>query len=52
MPDYTRDPTQLHLLFWWKPVSRNLEMQFLKSQTLVDHLKWWLQEAKIFMKFV
>ena len=41
-------PTQLHLLYWWKPVSGDLEVQIPKSQHLVNHLKWWLQEANIF----
>ena len=41
-------PTQLHLFYWWKAVSGDLEMQIPKSQHLVNHLKWWLQEANIF----
>ena len=40
-------PMQLHLLYWWKPVSGDLEMQIPKSQHLVDHLNWWLLEANM-----
>ena len=37
-------PIQLHLLFWWRPASRNMEMDipFLKQ-----HLRWWLHPVKI-----
>ena len=38
---------QLHLLHWWKPVSSDLESVSPKSQCLVEHLCWWLQEANI-----
>lgn len=38
-------PVQLHLLHWWKPASRDLEVIIPKSQHLVDHLGWWLLEA-------
>ena len=40
-------PIQLHLLYWWKPVSRDLEMIIPKSHHLREHLSWWLQEANI-----
>ena len=40
-------PIQLHLLYWWKPVSRDLEMIIPKSRHLREHLSWWLQEANI-----
>ena len=40
-------PIQLHLLHWWKPVSRDLELLIPKSQHLREHLSWWLQEANI-----
>ena len=40
-------PIQLHLLHWWKPGSRDLELLIPKSQHLREHLSWWLQEANI-----
>ena len=40
-------PIQLHLLQWWKLVSRDLEMTILKSHHFREHLSWWLQEANI-----
>ena len=40
-------PIQLHLLHWWKPVSRDLDAWIPKSQHLLDHLNWWSQEANI-----
>ena len=40
-------PVQLHLLHWWKPVSRDLEALIPSSQHLSEHLIWWLQEANI-----
>ena len=36
-------PIQLHLLFFWRPVSRKWEAKIPISQHLIDHLKWWLQ---------
>ena len=41
-------PTQLHRLYWWKPVQEIWKCKFQYSQHLVNHLKWWLQEANIF----
>ena len=38
---------QLCLLFWWKPVSGDLEALTLISPHLVEHLNWWLHEANI-----
>ena len=40
-------PIQLHLLYWWKPVSRDLERIIPESHHLREHLSWWLQEANI-----
>ena len=40
-------PVQLHLLHWWKPVSRDLEALIPSSQHLSEHLIWWLQEANV-----
>ena len=40
-------PIQLHLLSWWKPVSRDLEMTIPKSHHFREHLSWLLQEANI-----
>ena len=40
-------PMQLHLLYWWKPVSGDLEMQIPGSQHIAGHLNWWLQEANM-----
>ena len=40
-------PIQIHLLCWWKPVSRDLQMIIPKSHHLRKHLSWWLQEANI-----
>ena len=36
-------PIQLHLLHFWRPVSRKWEAKIPISQHLIDHLKWWLQ---------
>ena len=40
-------PIQLHSLYWWKPVSRDLEMTIPESHHLKEHPSWWLQEANI-----
>ena len=40
-------PILTHLLYWWKPVSGDLDMQIPKSQHLVFHLYWWLQETNM-----
>ena len=40
-------PNQLYLLFWWKPVSGDLEALTPISPHLVEHLNWWLHEANI-----
>lgn len=40
-------PIQLHLLHWWRPASRELEMEIPTSQHLVTHLNWWLQPANM-----
>ena len=40
-------PMQLHLLYWWKPVSGDLEMQIPGSQHIAGHLNWWLQEVNM-----
>ena len=38
---------QLHLLHFWKPVSRDLEAKIPSSQHLKEHLNWWLQPVNM-----
>ena len=40
-------PVPLHLLHWWKPVSRDLKALLPSSQHLSEHLIGWLREANI-----
>ena len=40
-------PIQLHLLFWWRPASRNMEMVIPCSSHLKQHLNWWLHPVNI-----
>lgn len=38
-------PMQLHLLSFWKPSSRDLELEIPVTQHLVSHVTWWLNRA-------
>ena len=40
-------PIQVHLLHFWKPVSRDLEAKITGSQHLKEHLNWWLQPVNM-----
>ena len=40
-------PLQLHLLFWWRPALRNMEMVIPCSSHLNQHLNWWLHPVNI-----
>lgn len=46
-------PIQLHLLHFWRPVTRDLQAIIPITQHLIDHLQWWkvkenLLKGKIF----
>ena len=34
-------PVQLHLLHYWRPISRDLQTKIPINSFLEDHLKWW-----------
>ena len=38
-------PIQLHLLSFWKPVSRDMLIRIPITKHLIGHLKWWLLRA-------
>ena len=40
-------PVQLHLLYFWKPSSKDLQCQIPRTEQVVNHLVWWLQPENI-----
>ena len=40
-------PIQLHLLHFWRPVTKDMQMIVPVTQHLKGHLKWWLDIANI-----
>lgn len=40
-------PIQIHLLFWWRPASKNMETIIPSSSHLRQHLNWWLHPANM-----
>ena len=40
-------PVQLHLLHYWRPISRDLQTKVPINSFLVDHLKWWKRKENL-----
>lgn len=40
-------PIQLHLLHFWRPVTRDLQAMIPLTQHLVDHLQWWKNKENL-----
>ena len=40
-------PVQLHLLHYWRPISRDLQTKIPINSFLVDHLKWWKRKENL-----
>lgn len=40
-------PIQLHLLHFWRPVTRELQAKIPITQHLLDHLEWWKNKKNL-----